>query len=331
MRPAILAVLVFATAASAHDVLILPSLCTFDPLVLDAPASGLEATAAAPTPSDTIRIVYDVAAGMAQFCPADAADPRNHCATASVPRAITGTISGTITLPVFAMHMLASGDLFATSVPVTLASGSDTASIPTTLTTGLVTVAGGTFEGAPIGTDGRFTLVGSGTATLPGALAGAPIVLRMTCTADPVPDFDQFMESSQTKAVAGTIKTSSARLRIAFRAGTPLAAGATAPDFTMPAIVRVSAGDATVASLVVPGGLAPQGRRKFVGQTADGQGSVIVMHGRGASYRLTVRMGSVTMPAASGRTPIDVTFQVGGLVSRTLRTFHGNGKGLRAP
>jgi hypothetical protein len=170
-----------------------------------------------------------------------------------------------------------------------------------------------------------------GPASLPGAPGGTQNLLHKTCTADPVPDLDQFMESSQTKAVAGTIKASGARLGIAFRAGTPLEAGTTAPDFTMAAIVRVSAGDATVASLVVPGGLAPRGRRKFVGQTADGQGSVTVTHGRGVSYRLTVRMGSVTMPAASGRTPIDVTFQVGGLVSRTSRTFHGNGKGLRAP
>jgi hypothetical protein len=330
MKGSILTILLIAAVANAHDVIIMPSLCTFDPVVLDAPASSLQATAAAATPSDTFRILYDVAAETAQFCPADPVDPLDRCATGAVPRAISGAVSGTMTLGVFAMHLFTSGDLFASFVPIDFSSGSSRASVPMTLSTAVVAAAGGVFEGLPIGTDGRFTLVGTGTMTLPGVLDGAAVVVRMTCTADPVPDLDQFMASPQTTAVGGVLKASGARLQIAFRAGTPPAAGASSPDFTMPVIVRVSSGGATVASLILAGGLAPQGRRKFVGQTADGQGSILLMQGRGASYRLALRMGGVTMPPASGRVPIDVTFEVGGLVSRASRTFRGTAKELRA-
>jgi hypothetical protein len=329
MTLALLSLLLAVRTARAHDAPILPSLCTFDPIALDAPASGLGATAVTAGPGDAYRIVYDAGAGMAQFCPADPTDPAGRCAAGPSARAFSGGVTGTIALPFFAAHLLASGDLFADRVPVAFGFGGASESVPMALTTGLVAVAGAVFEGAPIGADGSLALVGVGTVSLAGALDGATVVVRLSCKADPVPDLDQFMASTRTTAIRGVLGARGARLHVAFRAGAPVALGVTEPDFTQPVEVRVSANGATIAALSLPLGLTSRGGRKFVGQAA-GQGSIVITRGGKRSYRMLLQTSGVSLPTARGKLPVDVTYQVGGLISRGTRTFHAGAKALSA-
>jgi hypothetical protein len=323
MRYVALAVLLLATRVHAHSVPIPPSLCTFDPLVIAASGSSFTATAAAPGATDTFRIVYDAAASAAQFCAADPADPQNRCATVTPERSFSGGgISGTLRMPAFSARLLASGDLAATvSLSVTVDAQSATIALP--LTTGLVVAGTTVVAGSPIAGDGHLELVGTATIdTLATPLGGTPLVVRLTCTAAPAPDLDQFVPATETRRVGGKIGATGVKVGITFRAGREV----TTPDFAAPAVVRVAAGDAAVATLALPS-LEPQGKRKFVGSTADG--SVTIRRVRGSTYRMSVRTAAATPPTAS--TSIEVTYQVGGLISRGMRTFRTGRGGLHAP
>src|SRR6185312_6067542 len=101
------------------------------------------------------------------------------------------------------------------------------------------------------------------------------------------------------------------------------------PDFGQAAIVRIGAGEATIAAFSLPAGLRGEGRRKFVGETADGGAGVVVKRLRGTTYKMTIRTSAATLPAGSGT--VEVAYQVGGLLSRGARTFRARGGGLRAP
>src|SRR5690349_20988249 len=111
-----------ARVAIAHIVPIPPSLCTFDPLRLEVPATGLAGAAQAAGPADAVRIVYDSGASRIQVCPA-VADP-DQCG-AVVPRPFTlGSTTGTLAFPaVFAGQMLSSGDIATDDLPITFTVG----------------------------------------------------------------------------------------------------------------------------------------------------------------------------------------------------------------
>ena len=316
--------LLLATRVHAHSVPIPPSLCTFDPLMIAASSGGFTATAAAPGANDAFRIVYDAAASAAQFCAADPADPQNRCATITPERSFSGGgVTGTLRMPAFSGRLLESGDLTATvSLFVTVDAQSATTALP--LTTGLVVSGTSVIAGSPIAADGRFELVGTATIdALPAPLGGTPLIVRLTCAAAPVPDLDQFVPATETTRVGGKIGATGVKLGVTFRAGREV----TTPNFAAPAIVRVAAGDATVATLVLTG-LEAHGKRKFVGSTADG--SVTIRRVRGTTYRMTVRTAAATPPTAS--TSIEVAYEVGGgLLSRGMRTFRAGRGGLHAP
>lgn len=321
---------ILAGVARAHDVTILPSLCTFQPVLVSAPDAGFAATAAAPGASDTFRIVYDVGSSESQFCPADPADS-THCAPTSPARAFSGAgVSGAVTLPLFQARVLASGDLVAESVPVLFTVGAATATVMMPLTTGLVAAGSGLAQGSPIDANGSLTLVGAGAAAgLPPPLGGTPLLLRMTCVATPKPDLDQFRVPTRTKALAGTIRADGVRVRAKLRVGAELATPA--PDFGTPGLVMLSAAGSTLAVADFPAGLLAKGRRKFIGQTADGTGTVIVRAGSGkGSYALSLRLPAAILPAAGAPAGVELTYQLGGMFSRATRTFRPAGKGLRA-
>ena len=323
MRRLALTLLLLATRVHAHSVPIPPSLCTFDPLSIAATTGGFTATAAAPAATDVFRIVYDAAASAAQFCAADPADPQNRCAAVTPERSFSGgSVTGTLRMPAFSGRLLASGDLAAT-VSLSVAVDAQSATIALPLTTGLVVAGTTVVAGSPIAADGHLELVGTATIdALAAPLGGTPLVVRLTCTAVPAPDLDQFVPATETKRVGGKIGATGVKVGVTFRAGREV----TTPNFATPAVIRVAAGDATVATLVLPG-LVAHGKRKFVGSTADG--SVMVRRVRGSTYRMTVQTAAATPPTAS--TPIEVAYQVGGLLSRGMRTFRAGRGGLHAP
>jgi hypothetical protein len=323
-----LLLLVLARDARAHSVPIDPSLCTFDPVDITAPAIGFEASAAPPGPDDVFRIIYDPGASAAQFCAADPADPANRCASVTPERTFSGGgVSGTLLVSPFQARVLASGDVLAAAVAISFTVDGVTADTSFPLTTGLVAVGVDVAAGAPLAADGSVTLVGTGLAgALPAPFGGASLLVRMHCTAAPPPDLDQFLSPTETTSLAGKIAADRVRLRAAFRAG----AEAGAPDFTAAALLRLSAGDTAIAVLALPGGLQAEGKRKFVGRSADGQ-RVVVRRVRGVRYRMKLRLASATLPAAGGPAAVELVWQAGGLLSRATRTFHPGRAGLHAP
>ena len=63
----VLALLLLSGRASAHIIPVPPSDCTFDPVTIEAPASGVVGTAAPPGSADQFRILYDPQASNAEF------------------------------------------------------------------------------------------------------------------------------------------------------------------------------------------------------------------------------------------------------------------------
>ena len=326
MRRAAILVLVLAGVASGHDVPVVNSVCNFDPLEITAPAAGVDATAAPAPVAEAFRVLYDVASGTADLCIPDPAAPDVRCALIGPARAFAGSgVTGTIAMSLVRVRVFTSGDLTATAVPIVVGTSGETATVSVPLTTGLIAVGGSVVEGSPMTADGAVTLVGTGvTDALPPPLGGTPLVFRMTCTATPPPDLDQFTTVSRTTALAGALKSDGARLRVAFRAGIPAAA---LPDFTQPAIVRLAAGAATIATLDLPAGLQAQGKRKFIGVSADGASRVVVRRGLGRGrYTMALRLAPVTIPPGSGPSvDAELTYQVGGLLSRRARTLRIRG------
>ena len=315
-----LLVLLAATRVSAHIVPVPPSACAFDPVAIEMPVAGTAAPAGA---ADAFRILYDPQSSTAQF-DLSAVPPRAFAAAG---------VEGTLALSsLFVATLRNDGDL--TAMPsLTAATGaaSGTAAVP--LTTGLAVAGGAVLEGAPLGSDGRFTFVGVvDPSPMPPPLAGGPLVVRLGCQAVPRPDTDQFRLATRTTAVSASLSAKLLKTRVIFAPGT-----FDAPDFPgHPAILRASSGDATIAAIDLPGGLAARGRKLFVGRSADGQAAIGVrtLRRSGAvSYLLALKVKSPAMPPSAGSpVPVGITYDVGGLLSRVALPMRARrGGALRYP
>lgn len=306
-----------APAVRAHDVPIPPSTCAFDPIEITVPGVGRRITAAAAGPADALRIVYLTGSKTAQFN-----------AGTVPPRDLAGAgTGGALALPaVFTAHLLGSGDFTAPGVALGLTIDGTAITLPVTLTTGLTSAGGVLAEGAPMNTGGIFTLAGVAPLDgMPAPLGGEAAVVRLTCTAAPVPDLDQFPVIA-TKRLAGMIATRGLRLRAVIDPGLQPA------DFPgQPAVVRVTVGTVAVATIDFPAGLETDGPRAFVGQSANGLKRVTVRLVRRvpATYTLMLGVRGAFPDLPPGRSLVTVSYQVGGLLSRAERFFHGNRAGTK--
>jgi len=308
MRTAVaLAVLLASSSVPAHIVPVPPSTCAFDPLTIEMPASGLEASAAAAGPADGFRILYDPQSSTAQFD-----------LETVPPRSFSGPgVNGTLALSsIFAATLRNDGNLTATpSFTFTTGGGSTTVVIP--VTSGLVLAGGSVLEGVPITSDGHFTLIGVvDPSPLPAPLAGGPLVVQLGCQAVPRPDIDQFRLATRTTALSASITTKLLKFRAIFAPGSM-----DTPDFPgQTALLRISDGDATIASASLPAGLPARNRMLFIGKSADGVtalGVHTLRRNGQVAYLLALKVKNPTLPAgASGTVQIGITYDVGGLLSR---------------
>src|SRR5215468_8009221 len=271
-RLTLLLVAVMVRMASAHIVPIPPSTCRFDPVDFRVPAIGLSGSAQAGAAADTLRILYDASANQIQICSTVAGDGA-HCGGQAVPRPFTlGALSGTLTLPsLFEGVMRSSGDVTLPDLPLTLVVGGSSATIPVTLTTGLVAVDGAVVEGTPLQGLGSLGLVGvlDGGA-LPSPVTGQSILLRLSCQPRPVPDKDQFVPDLQMTAIKGQITSTEARLKASIDI-----ASATPPNLVAtPVLLSVNVDGTEVASAVVSSGL--QGDRRLTGTSDDTRSTITV-------------------------------------------------------
>jgi len=310
--------LLAARAARAHIVPVPPSTCEFEPIEIDAPDQGISATATPAGAADEFRIQYDPQASQAQFN-----------ASTATPRSFTADgVAGTLGLPpVFGARLLNSGDLI-TSVPLAFTLGGTAASLTMTLTTGLAAAGGVVVEGAPIGGDGRFVMVGAAAESGLGPPLGGALAVRLVCQARPRPDTDQFMQATQTKLISGLLTPRVLKLRAIFAPG-----AAEAPDFAAyPAIVRAHAGDSVIAAVSLAGGLPARGRHVFVGHSADGVVAigVRILRRNPVTYVLGLRLRDPTPPpSSSSQVAVTFTYEVGGLLSRATASFRSNRRATR--
>ena len=312
--------------AVAHIAPIEPSLCAFEPLDLRVPATGLIGVAATAGPDDMIRTVYDASASQIQLCPADPGDSST-CGP-PVPRPFTlGPTTGTIAFPgLFQGGMLSSGDWTIPDVPLAITVGGSTATVPVTLTTGLVTVGGVVAEGAPLQEAASAKLVGvlDGNA-LPPPLTGQSILMTLSCLPQPFPDEDQFASPLEMASIKGTITSKQAQLR----ATADITSSSPSPDFVgSPVLLAVDMGGVTIASAVFSTGL--HGRRRLTGTSDDGRSVITVRQSR-TRLVLTLKLRNVTFPpqASGARVPLDVTLDVGGLIGRGEQLFQVSHNGRR--
>jgi hypothetical protein len=324
MRIVALAVaLALSARAAAHIVPVPPSTCAFEPVSLDMPATGVAATVTPAVAADAFQILYDPQASAAQFN-LTGVPPRSFAA---------GDVAGTLALSsLFGAALRNDGDLTATPT-FTFTTGAGDASVPIALTTGLAVAGDGIVEGAPIAADGTFALVGvADPSPLPPPLAGGPLVVRLGCQAVPRPDTDQFRIATRTTPVSASLTAKLLKARLIFAPGS----GDT-PDFAgRPALLRVSAGGATVTTADLAGGL-PKHGASFVGHTADGRAALGVrrLHRGGqVVYLLALKMKTPALPAtATSPVSVQYTYDVGGLLSRLVLPMKAKRRGalLRYP
>ena len=296
-----------ARIVDAHIVPVPPSSGAFNPVTIEAPDTGVTATAVPPRAADEFQIIYDPQASQAQF------------ELSGIPRQFTAAgVDGTFSLQTFGATLTTSGDLTATP-PLLFTMNGGTASVPIALTTGLAASGETVVEGKPMGPppDGLFTLIGmTGADPLGPPLAGRLLVVRLTCQAMPRPDTDQFRLATRTTAVSATL---SART---FSARVILAPGPTdVPDFqARPAILRTTSGDTVVATIYLPAGLPARGRKLFVGRSDDGRAAIGVRSLKRSGqvvFLLALKVAEPTVPlAASAPVDVAITYDVGGLLSR---------------
>jgi len=94
------------------------------------------------------------------------------------------------------------------------------------------------------------------------------------------------------------------------------------PDFTRPAILRVSSGDATVGAVSIPSGLAASGRR-FVGESGGVTVAVSTVKRKPVlTHTLDVTIAAPLLTPSSGA-PCNLTYDVGGFMDRGAGTFGG--------
>lgn len=314
MRLALLALLVTASLAAAHDVPVDPNTCTFDSFEIGS------AVVAQPAPADALRIVYTVASNIAQF----------QAATVP-PRAFTiDGVEGSVAFPaVFATTLSTAGDLAFAPVPLAFVVGGVPVTVPVALTTGLVEAPSGILAGTPIGPGSVLGLVGVVPAgALPAPLDGATVV-RLRCALLPAaPDLDQFVEAAAAAKLGGFLKPTKGKLHAVLQV--PVG---TTPDFTRPAMLRLATAGSDLLVLDLPTGLVASGR-KHSGTAADGS-VVTVKPGKKKprpSYKVVVTTpGQTVAPPAGGQAEVQATFDLGGVLARGARTFKAKSGGLRAP
>jgi len=322
MRTLVLACLVLAASlSSAHDVPVTPSTCTFDQLQLGIAGGGPSATVAPPTAADAMRIAYTVATATAQFQQRIVA-----------PRAFTiAGIAGTIAVPqAFNARLTTLGDLSADDVALEVVLGGVAATVPVHLTTAVVVAGSGVEVGAPIGTDGRFSLVGVAPAgTLPAPLNASPTVLRFGCQANPAPDLDQFALAPTLTSFAGMLSATRGKLRGTLAGGVLTAASFTGGE----AILHLDVAGGGSATFEFPDGFQAQGARLLVAQTADGARMTLRL-GKGRSpARLQADLpgGQSAVPAGStGSVQVEAMLVAGSTTARGGRPFRARGGTLRA-
>jgi len=321
----VLLLLLFAANATAHIVPVCPSTCAFDPITIEAPASGVVGTATPPQTADQFQIFYDPAASQATF-DMQSVPPRSFTAAG---------VDGTFALPgLVVATLISSGDLTLTTSLAFTMNGSTT-TVPITLTTGLTAAAGMVVEGMPIagappgsipncsspappstGHDGRFMLVGiTGDSGLGPPLGGQLLAVRLACQALPPPDTDQFHFATRTTPVSATLTARILKLQAIFAPGPT-----DVPNFPgSPALLRASSGDTTIATVDLPAGLPGRGRKLFIGRSDDGRAALGVRRLQRpgpAAYLLAAKIKRPTLPAVAG-SPVSVTltYDVGGLLS----------------
>ena len=311
--------LLAARVASAHIVPIPPSQCALDPVEIVAPDSGVTAVVDPPAGGQVV-IRYDTQASQAQFD-----------LTAVPPRGfVAAGIAGTFALPtIFPATLTHTGDLTTVApIPLVFAMNGSTVAVPLTLTTSLAAAGSAMVEGAPIGPDGRFALVGlTATSGLGAPFGSGMLSVRFGCQATPRPDTDQF--AGQTTALSASVAAQTFRLRAIFAPGS-----SAMPSFAgSPAMLRVTSGGAVVATAYLAGGLAPHGRNVFIGRSADARAAlgVRMLHRSGqVSFLMAVRVaGATSPPAASPTVPAEVVYEAGGFVSRVSFAFRPNRRGTR--
>jgi hypothetical protein len=305
-----LVALVLAGPVAAHDVPFRTS-CSFEPLAVEFPSLGMTGTGAAPTKADALRLTDATTPQSVQF---------NAATVPARPLAGLGT-SATLQLPAaFAARVLASGDFTAPDVPLLLDVDGTGALVPVTLTTGLAAADGVVAEGTPMSGSGVFALVGVAPVDgLAAPLGGATAVFRLSCTTAPVPDVDKF-PLVELRKLGGRITTKKLRLHGL------LDAGSLPADFAAPALLRVSTGGTTIATVVLPGGLAARGRRTWIGESTDGTQRVTVRLRRKRPtplYAVSLRVDGAVPALPAGRPSVTLTSQVGGIVVRATKAFRG--------
>jgi hypothetical protein len=322
-----------AARVLAHLVPIPASTCAFAPMALSVPAMGLVGAAQPAGPADAMRIVYDAAANQIQVCPAAlaGADP---CGDPVARPFTLGTMAGTMTFPaVFNGGMLSSGDVTIPDLPITIAIGGTTASVPVTLTTALVALNGAVVEGVPLQALGSLELVGviDGSA-LPPPLAGRSALVTVSCLPRPVPDKDQFAPPIETISLGGRIASGKARIRamaaVSLTSPPDLASG--------PTLLSIDVDGTMVAAAVVSAGMHGSGRT-ITGTSDDGRSAIMVRSvRRGATSRLTMtaQFSDVTLPPQTPGAPVlvDLTLDAGGVIWRGEQLFHvsHDGRTLRS-
>jgi hypothetical protein len=303
--------------ARAHDVPIDPSDCRFDELALTVPELGLAAEMAPVGDADAMRVVYDVATRSAQFTAAE---------TRARPFTIDGH-PGTLGFPqAFQTELLKSGDLTFPLVGLAITLDGETRLAPVTLTTAMLRSSGITAEGAPIGPDGRVTLVGAiAPGLLPAPLDAVGTLLRASCRLIPAPDLDQFVPVFEPATLKLVMRERGGQLRAVLRGG--------APELDVrPAHLRVSAGDVELLLLDLPAGLTAERPTRFAGELPDGTTLRVRSKLRGIpSHRIVVELPAETLPAGLGDSgSIDLLYELGGVIARDTGTYRVRGTTLQA-
>jgi hypothetical protein len=298
---ATLALLVAATVF-AHDAPIPPGDAVFESISIE--AAGARADAGAAAPGDTFRVLFDTSGSIAQL------------QTVAVPaRALAGALTGSLTFrSLFQARLLANGVLVADGVPLALVLDAGSADVRVTLTTGVVALGESAVEGSALAADGRFTLVG--VTANDQLVGGAPLVLRLGGRLTPSPDIDGFALAPVTKRVTAKLAGSSVRVR----ALVEVPVGVVTDFATRPALVRLSSGDATVGAVVMSAGLVAAGKR-FAGDAAGG--SIAVRTVRKKPITMVAMDVEVPAAAASAGAPLDVSYDVGGLIGHGSTTLRG--------
>jgi len=318
MRPirAVVVAALLVSSALAHDVPTAPSDCTFDQFELTVPELGLAAEVAPATDADAMRVVYEVATRTAQLTAVE---------TRARPFTIDGR-PGSLGFPqAFQTEFLKSGDLTFPLVGVAVTLDGETRLAPVTLTTAMLASNGVVAEGAPLGADGRLTLVGAiAPGLLPAPLDAVNTLVRLGCMLSPAPDLDQFVPVFEPAKLTLVMGERGGQLQAMLRGGAPVLDA-------HPLHLRVSAGGVPLLLLDLPGGLTADGRR-FAGETPDGTSVQVRSKLRGVpSHRLLVKLPAEGLPAGLGDSgPVDVLYELGGVIARDAGTYRVRGATLRA-